>query len=261
MGSSLASMSETTSPGFPALLAAQLKVNPGRPFLTWYDDATGERVELSVTTYANWVLKTANLLIDEYDLDEGDTVLLDLPNHWLTPVFLGAAWYAGIAVTTDPLTAHDLVVCGPDHAEHRDADAGGTVPVLACSLLPFAVRFPEPPPQGVDDYGLLWPGQPDSYLGSSVPTPRTELWHGDGPGTRADDDARWHPDWEGSRLLTDESLLAIPGLLLRALARSASLVLVHRPSEQTWRSRADAENVTAVRRAAAVDRPGQLTSE
>src|SRR5690606_31992912 len=32
-----------------------------RPLITFYDDATGERIELSGVTTANWVAKTANL--------------------------------------------------------------------------------------------------------------------------------------------------------------------------------------------------------
>ena len=87
---------------FPDLLAQRLQSDPGQPFLTAYDESTGERTELSVTTYANWVSKTANLLTDELGLDAGDTVLLDLPPHWLVPVFLGAAWSAGLSVTADP---------------------------------------------------------------------------------------------------------------------------------------------------------------
>ncbi|HRK48405.1 MAG TPA: TIGR03089 family protein, partial [Nocardioides sp.] len=83
---------------FSTLLAAQLRHEPGRPLLTWYDERTGERVELSVTTYANWVAKTASLLVDEHDLERGDVLLMDLPAHWLGPVFLGAAWTAGLAV-------------------------------------------------------------------------------------------------------------------------------------------------------------------
>ena len=99
---------------FPELLAARLQGDPGQPLVTAYDDTTGERTELSVTTYANWVSKTANLFTDELGLDAGDTVLLDLPSHWLVPVFLGAAWSSALSVTTDPDVAHDLVVCGPD---------------------------------------------------------------------------------------------------------------------------------------------------
>ena len=58
-----------TSPEtFPAALAATLRTDPGRPLVTFYDDATGERVELSVATYANWVAKTAGLVQDELDV-------------------------------------------------------------------------------------------------------------------------------------------------------------------------------------------------
>ena len=89
------------SPDVPASAScsrASCAATPGRPLLTWYDDGTGERVELSVTTYANWVAKAASLLVDEHDLERGDVLLVDLPNHWLGPVFLGAAWTAGLAV-------------------------------------------------------------------------------------------------------------------------------------------------------------------
>ena len=36
---------------FPALLSELLRADAGRPLVTFYDDATGERVELSVATY------------------------------------------------------------------------------------------------------------------------------------------------------------------------------------------------------------------
>ena len=94
----------------------------GQPLLTAYDDTTGERTELSVTTYANWVSKTANLFTDELGLDAGDTVLIDLPPHWLVPVFLGAAWTAGLAVTRERQVEHRVAVCGPESfGDHRDA--------------------------------------------------------------------------------------------------------------------------------------------
>ena len=76
----------------PPCLAELLRADAGRPLVTFYDDATGERVELSVATYANWVAKTASLLVEELDLTRGDRIRLDLPTHWLGPVFLGAAW-------------------------------------------------------------------------------------------------------------------------------------------------------------------------
>lgn len=145
---------------FSEALTRQLRHEPGRPFITFYDHATGERVELSVTTYANWVAKAAGLLRDECDLEKGDTLRIDLPTHWLTPVFLGAAWTLGLEVTDvdDP----DAVVCGPDSLA-RWAPGADDRAVLACSLRPLGVRFLEPVPAGVRDVGVeIW-AQPDGF--------------------------------------------------------------------------------------------------
>ncbi len=55
------------------VFADAVATDPNRPLLTWYDDATGERTELSGATLANWVAKTANLLVDELALGPGGT--------------------------------------------------------------------------------------------------------------------------------------------------------------------------------------------
>ena len=62
--------------------------------MTWYDDATGERVELSVATAANWAAKTANLLAE----DDIEAVRLDPAWHWLATVVALGAWTAGVPV-------------------------------------------------------------------------------------------------------------------------------------------------------------------
>ena len=48
-----------------ALLDPLLARDPMGPRITYYDDATGERIELSAVTLANWAAKTANLLREE----------------------------------------------------------------------------------------------------------------------------------------------------------------------------------------------------
>ena len=126
-----------------------------------------------MTTYANWVSKTANLLTDELGLEAGDTVLIDLPPHWLVPVFLGAAWSAGLSVTDDVRGRRTRSPC-----VGRTASASTTTRehVVACSLLPFAVRFAEPIPGQVLDFGLLWPGQSDVFVALTPPSPDTVAW-------------------------------------------------------------------------------------
>jgi uncharacterized protein (TIGR03089 family) len=91
---------------------------PGRygdkPFLTWYDDAHDQRVELSFKTFDNWVAKVANLLVDEFDAGPGDRVAVALAGHWQAAVVLAACWLVGAGV----------VAVGPD------AGAGGLAAAL-----------------------------------------------------------------------------------------------------------------------------------
>ncbi|WP_205471210.1 TIGR03089 family protein [Nocardioides sp. SYSU D00038] len=223
---------------FPALLDDLLRRAPGRPLVTWYDEATGERTELSVATYANWVAKTASLLVEEHDLERGSLLRVDLPAHWLGPVFLGAAWLSGMSVVLDdrlerevPGAAPHAVVCGPAGVE-RWAGRAPQVPVLACSLLPLGVRFADPLPAGVHDVGVEVWSQPDSFvpwdppaegdvavLGPDGGVTQGELWSTAAAGSLLTD---------GGRLLSEANPASPPGVasLVEPLAKGGSLVLV-----------------------------------
>jgi uncharacterized protein (TIGR03089 family) len=81
---------------FDALLGSAAS----RPFVTYYDEATGERSELSAKSLANWVAKTHFLLTDELGLGVGDRALIALPAHWISvPIVLGCL-SAGLELTT-----------------------------------------------------------------------------------------------------------------------------------------------------------------
>lgn len=229
---------------FPDEMSRRLGQDPGQPFVTAYDDASGERTELSVTTWGNWVNKTANVLLEECELGAGDTLRLALPAHWLVPVFLGAAWTAGIAVTTDEDIGADLVVTGPEPVET-------TLPVLACSLLPFGVRFPEPP-AGLD-FGVLWPGQPDDFLGLDPVDDQSVAWRDhEGEHTLGALLAEARTVAPGRRLLTDAHPAVGRGvaLFLGPLVTGGSVVLVRNPEEGRWPARQEDERATAIVRAA-----------
>lgn len=241
----------TTSPPPPAtfaeVLSEQLRSDAGRPLVTFYDDATGERVELSVTTYANWVAKAASLLVDDLGLERGDRLQVDLPAHWLGPVFLGAAWTAGLVVVdTEP----DAVVCGPD-ALATWAPRATALPVLACALLPMGVRFADPVPPGVHDVGVeIW-GQPDAFTpwdppaGDDLATDlagatatQAEVWRTAAAGTLVAD---------GGRLLSEANPASPPGIatFVEPLLRGGSLVLVTRAGREQLDATYAAERATA----------------
>lgn len=218
---------------FDELLATRLRRDAGQPFITFYDGHSGERTELSVQTWANWVNKTANLLDDELMLSPGATMAVRLPTHWLGPVFLGAAWLTDITVlwaepgaaAVDSASA-EVVVVGPTELEYPAPQ------ILACSLTPFATRFTTALPAGVLDFGLLWPGQDDVFFASDPVTVT--------PVSPSDE-----------RTLTDVNPLSQPGreLLLAALAGSGSLVLLHQVAEAEWPAHYDSERATRTLRA------------
>ncbi|MFA1551623.1 TIGR03089 family protein [Actinomadura chokoriensis] len=80
------------------LLRRRVADDPSNPLVTFYDDAAGERVELSARTFDNWVAKTANFLVDGLGAEPGTRVVLVLPPHWQTAVWLMACWSAGLVV-------------------------------------------------------------------------------------------------------------------------------------------------------------------
>src|SRR2546423_15722392 len=91
----------TVGPRLVAIVAA----DPTRPLCTWYDDGKGERVELSGATLANWVAKTASLLVDGVGAEPGDAAVALLPPHWQTAAVLLGCWSAGVEVHTGPVPA------------------------------------------------------------------------------------------------------------------------------------------------------------
>lgn len=246
-------MAPTAPTTFTDALARALRTEPGRPLVTFYDHATDERVELSATTYANWVAKAASLLCEEHDLERGDRLRVDLPVHWLGPVFLGAAWTAGLVVVLggpgDPDPA-DAVVCGPDGLARWAAHAGD-VPVLACSLRPMGVRFAEPLPPGVHDVGIEVWGQPDAFTPLDPPghhdvavevagaeQTQGDLWRAAAAGSHLTD---------GDRLLTETNPASPPGLVsfTEPLVLGGSVVLVARADPARLDATYAAERATA----------------
>jgi uncharacterized protein (TIGR03089 family) len=241
-------------PTFTTVLRQQLGQDPGRPLITFYDHATDERVELSVTTYANWVAKVASLLAEECDLERGQRLRVDLPPHWLGPVFVGAAWTLGLTLTTGP--DPDAVVCGPGSLDEW-APRAGELTVLACSLLPLGVRFGEPLPRGVLDVGVEVWSQPDAFAAWDPPTEDDPAVETDQPSDQPSDQsidqatlmaaaAAGSLLTDGGRLLSVANPASPPELatFTEPLARGGSLVLVAHPDADRLDATYAAERAT-----------------
>ena len=145
------------------------------PLFTYYGPARGERIELSGISFANWVAKTSNLLVDELDVEPGDAVDLALakahPGHWVTLVWMLACWQVGAVVSVDQARA-TVAVLGPDGA----AEEARAETVLVCSLHPLGLPLAGPPPGGALDYAMEVRTQPDQH--AAVPqSGLTPAWH------------------------------------------------------------------------------------
>lgn len=197
----------------PRTLATALTPSP-TPIVTYYDVSTGERVELSGVTLANWVAKVANLLVDEFDAERGTRLRIGLPSHWLRFVWLLGAWRVG-AVVTD-LDA-DIGLSGPE--------LEGDEPVrLAASLRPLGGRFAQEP-DGFLDIALAVPSSPDVFIDLDPPSP-------DDVAVELDGTALTHAELLAAPPLTDrvlrqpQSLADDAAALAAALAGGGSLVVV-----------------------------------
>lgn len=266
-------------PGVAAALAARLARDPARPMITFYDDATGERVEFSTTTLDNWVAKTANLLGDTVGLAPGDAVGVDLPAHWTTCVILLAAWSAGLDVhvavgpeTPDGgpggLGGKEAEGAGPPVTGAGGYTGAGTAPeelgvvfvsedrleiatglgvdeIVALSLRPLGGRLRHPVP-GVLDYAVEVPPHGDRYAAPPPPAGQAGLIRVAESAARR---AGLGPD---DRILTAAGPATAAGLLtgiLIPLVSGASVVLCRNLDSiepAALARRADSERITAV---------------
>ena len=231
---------------FPQVLARLLAADPGRPLVTFYDDATGERTELSVTTWANWVAKVASLLGDELDVEHGSRLLVDLP-----PTGSGRSCSA----RPGPAASRWSGTVGADAVGHRArtgldrwAERGRPHPGRGLGAAArWRGRFPDGVPTGVHDLGVEVWSQPDAYAAWPGPSPddaavagttQAELWRSAAAGDRVSG---------GDRLLSEANPASPSGLasLTEPLVSHGSLVLVaHVSAERRERIAAD-ERVTA----------------
>ena len=218
-----------------------------RPLITYYDDATGERVELSATTTANWAAKAANLLRDECDVEPGTPVAVLLPAHWQTAAVLLASWWCGAEVVGGP-TGAEWVLCDAGRVDLALA-AEPTGGVVALSLDAFGKGIPGLPAGVVDfaqevrlhgDDFAPWeavPGTAPALAGSTVAEVLADArGRAAALGVGTDDRVLSTLEWNTVDALADG--------LLAVLAAGASLVQCRNADPTALERRTAAEKVT-----------------
>jgi len=184
------------------LLSDAIAADPTRPQLTFYDDRTGERTELSGATLANWVAKTANLLVDGLGLGPGDRSLVLLPQHSQTAAVLLGCWSAGLAgVLTCPPTGGTGPVAEVAFVAAARAGEVDTGDRYALGLHPLGLPLREVPP-GYLDFSVEVRAFGDRFGGVRVreqaalcaDATRRAAELGIGAGDRVLVDAAGHPD-------------------------------------------------------------------
>lgn len=223
--------------------------------LTYCDDATGERVDLTPAEMGGWAARTANLLRDGCRLRAGDRAAVLLPPHWQTAAVLLGAWSAGIAVSFHPWATAGL----------DPWSEGGAVDAVFVSRARLG-SWLETVPEAVHRYvavdtGPVPPGWLD-FLGEVRGHPPTPPAYREiRPGDPASPDGTSYGEWAqiargtasalrlgaGDRVLVDVSAHEQPVTwLLAPLSVGASVVLCANLDRARLDDRIAAEGITRV---------------
>ncbi|EID17672.1 TIGR03089 family protein [Mycolicibacterium phlei] len=228
-----------------AILDPLMAPDPAGPRITYYDDATGERIELSTVTLANWAAKTANLLRDELGADPSTRVAVLLPAHWQTAAVLFGIWWAGAQVVLEPGTEAEIALCTADRLADAD-EAVGTGEVAVLSLDPFGKPVPDLP-VGVTDYATAVRVHGDQVVPERHPGPALDGRSVDEVLAAARESAAAQGITATDRIMstarwdTADDLIAN---LLAVFAAGASLVQVANPDPAALDRRRQTEKVT-----------------
>jgi len=240
-----------------------LRADPVGPRITYYDDATGERIELSAVTLANWAAKTGNLLRDELGAGPASRVAILLPAHWQTAAVLFGVWWIGAeAVLADGaagpadfdrmyLRSASVALCTIDRLDEADSALTSTAPggeVAVLSLDPFGGPAPDLP-IGVIDYATAVRVHGDQIVPERHPGPALAGRSAEeiladceisaaARGLTSKDRVLSSASWPGPGELVD-GLLAI-------MAVGGSLVQVANPDPSALQRRIETEKVTRV---------------
>ncbi|GAB7071609.1 TIGR03089 family protein [Mycolicibacterium hodleri] len=219
---------------------------PSAPRITHYDDATGERIELSTVTLANWAAKTGNLLRDELGAGPGSRVAVQLPAHWQTLGVLLGVWFIGAEVVLGQGDC-DVACCTVDRLDEADAAVGQMGAVVAFSLDAFGKPVADLP-FGITDYATSVRAHGDQIVPERQPGPALDGVSTGDVLAAATASATARGLNSGSRVLSSapwDTADAVVDRVLAVLVAGGSLVQVAHPDPAAQVRRREAEKVTA----------------
>lgn len=237
------------------LFGRALAGNPAGPLITYYDDASADRTELSATSLDNWVSKSANLLTDGLDLDQGSRIAVVLPPHWQTAGVLLGAWAGGHQVVDypdiDAAAEPDAVFCTEadlvSYADLGSEVVGLTLDEWGRGLAPEWRRITDYARE-IGMYGDQFrPALPVQLSAPALVAGTLELTQLGVVGAAEELAARLGMAPGGRILMTAELAVAAGPVswLLAPLAAGSSVVLVANPDLDRLPARAEMEMVTA----------------
>ena len=222
-----------------------LRGDASKPRITYYDDATGERIELSTISFANWAAKTGNLLRDELGAGPGSRVAVLLPAHWQTAAVVFGVWWIGAEVVIDlddDIDDADVALC----TASRLAEADSAAEVVVLSLDPFGKPATDVP-VGVTDYATSVRAQADQIVAERQPGPALSGRSADDVLSAAFDSAAAQSISSDDRVMStagwDTGTRLVDGLVA-VFAVGASLVQVANPDPAALERRRNTEKVT-----------------
>jgi uncharacterized protein (TIGR03089 family) len=224
-----------------------LRADPVGPRVTYYDDATGERIELSGATLANWAAKTGNLLRDEMGAGPASRVAVLLPAHWQTAAVLFGVWWIGAEAVLESGPA-DLALCTAERLDEADSALEPVGEVAVLSLDPFGRPAPDLP-IGVTDYATAVRVHGDQIVPERHPGPALAGRSVDQVLSDCERSAAARDLTSRDRVLSRASWTRPGDLvdgLLSILAVGASLVQVANPDPSALQRRIETEKVTRV---------------
>ena len=227
-----------------------LRADPVGPRITYYDDAGGERIELSAVTLANWAAKTGNLLRDELGAGPATRIAILLPAHWQTAAVLFGVWWIGAEAVLDGADA-DIALCTAERLDEADAavaGGSGTGEVAVLSLDPFGRPAPDLP-IGVTDYATAVRVHGDQIVAERHPGPALAGRSVDEILAACETSAAARTLTSTDRVLSSASWSGPDELvdgLLSVLAVGASLVQVANLDPAALQRRIETEKVTRV---------------